>query len=124
MTRLSSHKLVTRRCVVLCGHTGRLQSVTWNLRGRGSRRSARQEISRSLHRLHRSLVSFLLALSLFLPPAPSALVTDVAAVDVNPLPSVREADDRWGINHVDSSARSQQLALDTGAKWNRWEFRW
>lgn len=77
-----------------------------------------------MHRLKRATVALCLALTLFLPPFPPDSVTEVAALDVTPLAGVRDADDRWGLNHVDGSASSQKLALDTGSRWNRWEFRW
>jgi len=72
----------------------------------------------------RTIAALFLSVTLFLPPSPVQVLSDAVAADLVPLPAVRDSDDRWGIDHVDGSAVSQQLALNAGAHWNRWEFRW
>ncbi len=51
-------------------------------------------------------------------------VERASAVDLQQLAPVTDADDRWGINHVYADPVAQRLARDSGARWNRWEFRW
>lgn len=65
----------------------------------------------------------LLALLVVLPIRSGLPAAEAVAVEVVALPAVLEADDRWGINHVDPAA-PPWMARDAGARWNRWEVRW
>jgi hypothetical protein len=74
-----------------------------------------------VHRVRSALLLILVVVSFA--AAPLAL-PNVLATGSAQLPPVVDADSRWGINHVYADSRSQQLARDAGARWNRWEFRW
>jgi hypothetical protein len=75
-----------------------------------------------LSRLRPLLIAAILLATL---PIPTSPITErAAAVDLQQLPPVADPDDRWGINHTYADPVSQRLALNAGARWNRWEFRW
>src|SRR5206468_3144558 len=57
-------------------------------------------------------------------PLASRPDSSATAADVAPLAPVAKTDDRWGINHILGQTRLQRLAKESGASWNRWEFRW